>query len=673
MQVSRVIVSTRPSRADVLGLGALGAAYLAWLLFGASAISVTTVWLAGLLVIGPASVLVWRTSRATSSWWQFLGAHADLHLLAAALLFVLAAEHAFHWQITSDGGLYFANLRSVVFDHDLQIRPELAVLGLADRPHSIVPVGPAIVWAPLYLLVAGVDGLVGLSPSLATEAHGLQGPYVRAALISSWLIAAVGLASIHWRLRGEFGRMPALIASLLILGATPLVYYLVVEPSMPHAASFGAVALALTVGDAWCRRSGPSGGQAWIIGSLFGLALLVRPQDALFALFPLASLVRAGASGASRGPIVKALAWLLAGFAPFLLLQVVFGWLVMQANQVPYQLVGGGGYLDLTSPRWLDVLFSSRHGLLSWTPVVTLALLGTLAYARRDRSWALPALLVFGAMCWINGSTTDWWGGAAFGGRRFTSVLAALAPGLALIVAAILRRPLLVLAPAAGAAVFWNYLLMMQLELGLLTRDEAIGFDRLIRQQAEVYVRPPYFYPFAFPANAWFAWRQDVPIDRYDLLSAEPLRVDAEVRFDDWGARFLVDGWKQGDDDVFGPRHFLDGGTGTMVVPLDVSAQRRYRLEVRARAGRAAPGALPVILAVDVNGRSLGDFTLALGADPTTAVFAAPTEMSGGPWRKGYNRVSFRRVLPAGPAPGRGPEPAVVVYMVRFGPDVHAQ
>jgi len=413
----------------------------------------------------------------------------------------------------------------------------------------------------------------------------------------------------------------------------------------------------------------PSDRQAWVIGSLIGLALLVRPQDALFGLFPLAAIAATRASESPRGHVIRRLAWLAAGIAPFALAQVAFGWMAMKVNQVPYQLVGAGGYLNIASPRWLDVLFSSRHGLLSWTPVITLALIGTVLYARRDRAWALSALVVFGAMCWINGSTADWWGGAAFGGRRFTSMLGALAPGLAVIVAATLRRPLLLLAPAAGGLIFWNYLLIMQLELGFMSRDEAIGFDRLIRQQAEVYVRPPYFYPFAFPANAWFAWRHGVPIDHYDLLSAEPFSLTLEVPFDTWGARFLVDGWKKGDNDAFGPRYFLAGGAGTLLVPLKVPPNQHYGIEVRARAGRA-PGVREVVLSVGVNGRQLGQFTLLPGTDPSTARFAAPTDVPGQPWRTGYNRVVFERGPIVRTGSERISEPAVVVYMVRFGPDL---
>lgn len=655
-------------RADVGGLLALAAGFIAWLLFGEAANSAAFVFLGGLLVLVPASVLVWRATRPTGSWWQFVRTYFDVHVLAAALLIVLAAKQGFHWQITSDGGLYFANLRSLVFDHDLQVRPELDVLGLADRPHSIVPVGPAIVWAPLYLVVVGVDWLVGLSPGLpAGAAHGLQGPYVRSALVSSWLIAATGLTLIHLRLRREFGSGPALVTSLLVVGATPLVYYLVVEASMPHAASFGAVALVLAAVDAWCRREAPSDRQAWIIGSLVGVSLLVRPQDALFGIFPVVAIAATRGTGASPGHVTGRLAWLAAGVIPFLLLQAGFGWAVMKANHVPYQLFGAGGYLNLASSRWLDVLFSSRHGLLSWTPVVTLALVGTFLYARQNKAWALPALVVFAAMCWINGSTMDWWGGAAFGGRRFTSMLAALAPGLAVVVAAALRRPFLMLAPVAGGFILWNYLLMMQLELGYMSRDEAIGFDRLVRQQAEVYARPPYFYPFAFPANAWFAWRHGVPVDRYDLLSTEPNRVSVDVPFNEWGSRFLVDGWTKGDDDSFGPRYFLADGAGTLLVPLEVPVHLKYGIEVRARAGRA-PGARPVVLSVDVNGQSLGEFTLIQGAEPTAASFVAPTDVPGQPWRTGYNRIVLRRIPSAGRARTGSPEPAVVVYVVRFGP-----
>ena len=75
----------------------------------------------------------------------------DLLALIAVLLAVLVAQQKLSNGITSDGALYFAHLRSVVFDHDLEIAQELDALHQPQRPHHVIPIGPAIAWAPAYL------------------------------------------------------------------------------------------------------------------------------------------------------------------------------------------------------------------------------------------------------------------------------------------------------------------------------------------------------------------------------------------------------------------------------------------------------------------------------------------------------------------------------------------
>ena len=57
------------------------------------------------------------------------------------LLAILVAQQSLNNGITSDGALYFAHLRSVIFDHDLDIGPEIAALGQPARPHNVVPMG----------------------------------------------------------------------------------------------------------------------------------------------------------------------------------------------------------------------------------------------------------------------------------------------------------------------------------------------------------------------------------------------------------------------------------------------------------------------------------------------------------------------------------------------------
>lgn len=583
----------------------------------------------------------------------------DLYLLVGFLGLLLVAQQKLNEGITSDGALYFAHLRSLVFDRDLDITAELAALHQPPRPHHVVPIGPAIAWAPAYLAVAAVDSIGGSHRGPAEPLRGLTGPYVQAAILSSFAVMAAGLIVLYVRLRAEFQPAVALIATVLLVAATMLAWYVVYEPSMTHAVSFGVVAIALVLTERWMVAAAPTPRQSLALGAVFSLVVVVRPEDGVFAIFPLAAMLFAPACRALPAAARARIAGLMClGAAPLVALQA--GALVWLWSLNRFTLAGGdGAYLNFFDSHWSDVLFSSRHGLLSWTPIVWAALIGTAAYARRRPLWAVPALIAFAALVWANGSTQDWSGGWAFGGRRFTSALAAFAPGLALAVQAAARRPLFVLAPAAAVIVTWNALLMTQYERGMLPRDETVRFDTLVRQQADLATRPPSFYPFAFPANVWFAWREDLPVDRYDLLGSEPLRREMYLPLNDWGERFLLGGWQNAGGDAFGSSHLLTADSGTILVPLDVPGGTPFPIDLEARADGEPRGAA-TRLDLSVNGRSFGELPLEIGAPkPSRRAFAAPAGAKV--WRRGYNRVTITR------PPDASPATRFIVYALRAG------
>ena len=200
---------------------------------------------------------------------------------------------------------------------------------------------------------------------------------------------------------------------------------------------------------------------------------------------------------------------------------------------------------------------------------------------------------------------------------------------------------------------------MTQYQRGLVPRDEAVRFDTLVKQQAGVYTAPPYFYPFAFPANVWFAWREGLPIDRYDLLGSEALRTEIYLPLNPWGARFLMGGWDDGAGDAFGSRHYLNGATGTILVPFDPQAGVDYALDIEARAEGGPDGRLAT-LGVTVNDRPFGDIVLGAGAaTPLRKVFTTPA--GSRIWRRGYNAVTLSRHDDSKGVP-------IVVYALRLGP-----
>ena len=614
--------------------------YLAWLVVTSPGTAKTPAFVAGLAVL---YLWLWlwlvvRERRRPYRWMHLARETIDVQILCIVLVYGLAVFSTTPLAITSDGCLYFGYLRSTVFDGDLEIDRELEVLSLPERAHAIVPVGPIAVWAVPYATVyladhAGRASGLWEAPADPTT-DGLRGPYAWSVLLTSFLVGAAGLVALHLRLRELFARQVALLATLLTYSATTLVWYMLYEPSLPHAASFGLTALFLVAADRWARDSQPSTSQAAILGILFGSMALVRPQNGLFGIFLLAFVVSLRFSPRLRLRLSAAPAAVGAFLAPLVPLAVLQWWMASALlAQQPYSLVGERGYLNFFDPRWSEVLFSSWHGLFSWTPVAYLAFIGTFIYLRRDRRWAISALLVFAAMVWVNGSPFDWHGAWAFGGRRFTSTLAALAPGLAALLAAVWRRPLLIVAPLAFMAAYWNFLLMVQWNFDRLPREEPVSFERLTQEQVRLYYENTEFFPFAFPANLLFSWREGLPMSKYDLLGVVRPEQEFFISFDEGVDRYLLEGWSRGDcaPGADGCRSFRSAGE--IAVPLD--PEGTAELAVAFRAWLLQPGE-SADLVVRLNGQRLGRQRLT--SVPTR--FQLP--VSSDKFRPGFNRVQFR-------------------------------
>src|SRR4029077_5172223 len=148
----------------------------------------------------------------------------------------------------------------------------------------------------------------------------------------------------------------------------------------------------------------PSWRHAVYLGMWFSLVMVVRPEDGVYLVFPLAALLFAPTS--RDAPVRER--WQLAGAmligaAPLILFQAVLAVRLLAGSSLT--LIGGSeGYLTFFDARWTDVLFSSRHGLISWTPIVWVALIGIVGYVRRRPLWAIPAIVAFVALVWTNAS-----------------------------------------------------------------------------------------------------------------------------------------------------------------------------------------------------------------------------------------------------------------------------
>jgi hypothetical protein len=537
-------------------------------------------------------------------------------------------------RLDADAVEYYSHLRSLYFDHDVDFANEFEHFGILSRwdkaqptatghRRTVFSVGPALLWMPFYAAgdqVARARGDVqdGYSPS-----------HIRAVCLGSLVYGLIGLLLVHGLLEKRFTAPVPFWTTLLLGYATFLFWYMAYEPVMSHAASFFLAALVLRLW--WDRGAELQIGRAALLGLLIGLAADVRWQNAVLLSLPAATLAlerqrparMAGAAGA-----------LIGGFG----LAVIPQLLVFKAIYGVYVLaypVQGRGFLHLDRPALLETFFSSRHGLLYWTPVLWAGFIGLagLLVRGRDRRTALLLAVPLLVMTYVNASSGDWWAGGSFSNRRFDSALPFLAVGLAASLAVVrrlaARRPGALLAAAGVGLVLWNGLFMEQYRRGVIPRDDTVSFPRVAENSADLLATAA-GSPLAWPANWIFALRHRLPADRYDLMVGKYLffmqnNMDGVV---DVGAdpaqdqAVLADGW--------GVR-----------VPCAEAVCRAVEGRARLLAGLAAPETLDVTarasgsgqLRVFVNGTGVGEGTLAEGLGDVTARVPAAR------WRSGLNDV----------------------------------
>ncbi|HSD86651.1 MAG TPA: hypothetical protein VLB44_04025, partial [Kofleriaceae bacterium] len=179
----------------------------------------------------------------------------------------------------------------------------------------------------------------------------------------------------------------------------------------------------------------------------------------------------------------------------------------------------------------LELLYAPRNGWFSTTPLAYLATLGLLCLPRRGRLVAIGFGAALIIQVYLNSTIIDWWGMASFGQRRLCSVTLVLVVGLAALLwragrlaARIPRVPRAVWHVLAvlflAAFVVWNLWRVVDLHAGKAASAELepTCCTKLPKRFAGplTWVYRWIGNPFEFPANAWFAMKHDVEIQRWD-------------------------------------------------------------------------------------------------------------------------------------------------------------
>jgi hypothetical protein len=416
----------------------------------AAARTLAQLFLIAALVIGVArrwrvSALRGRFQRRMRHPWRW--AAAGLILLVVAL---------FTPGMSADGVEYYAYVRSLAVDGDIEFTnefkdpavpfervPEWLATNRSPTGYAqnLASVGPAILWAPLYLvgsLVARAGNVFGAG--WTTDGYSL--PYI--ALIN--LAGAASLPVTVWLCyliaRRVASHAIALLTAITLVAGSAIVDYGLFEAHFPHALAAMTVAAYF----AWWLRTRPerTSGQWVVLGLLAGAMALMYWINAILLLLPALDLLPPFAR-ALRSRDWRALGGIFGGGLTFLAAILVafspqmIAWTILYGS--PFTIPHGGSFAEPRGFKVLEMLFSPVHGQLLWAPITFVALVGMGWYIAR-RHWEGSLVLLAFALYFIyNATLGSWHGGGPFGLRRIANVLPLLTPGLACLLMWLDRRP----------------------------------------------------------------------------------------------------------------------------------------------------------------------------------------------------------------------------------------
>ncbi len=414
----------------------------------------------------------------------------------------------------SDAQAYYAPLRSLVIDHDLDFENEFgelnyhghgrdALLAWPRSPHTGLifnrfPLGYAIMFLPFFLVAHGLSAILGGIGIDVFQPNGYSALYQLAIVFNAWFWAACAYFAHRQVMRRYFspviGDWVTFVVFLSFQGIFSSVTFWM-NPQMQTLFVFCLLLLTMARVD--------DGDTRWImwgaLGALTGWLALLRTECGVVALFPFMMFLvvfwrewvrycesagpwdKATKKRRFFGSIFSALASPVAFILVFMIQLIYWRLLWGEWFVVQVESYEGHGAFQWGSPEFYNVLFSTRHGLFYWSPILFWGLVGFvgITFSSRSDSTLRLGFIQMMVLYYLYASWSVWWMGYSYGARQFIVITPFLSIGICLLVEHLwyYRKVLLV---AASAFILWNLTLLWLFLNGHIPRSGEQSFHPLL-------------------------------------------------------------------------------------------------------------------------------------------------------------------------------------------------
>ena len=431
------------------------------------------------------------------------------------LLFLLSLVLLNPW-VRGDGVGYYAFARAPLIEHSLNFDHDYiaantgfreARLDERGQPKQIFrthtghldnhfTVGPAMLWTP-FLLLAHRGVLLARALGSQVPADGFSTPYRLAMAFGTAFWGFLGLL-LSFRLARQYaGDLWACLATVCIWWASSLPVYMYFNPSWSHAHSAFAVSLFVFY---WHETLGRRTLRQWLLLALIaGLMLNVYYANAMLLMVLVVEAVR-DYGAVFRGRAANTVPQLLSKHLLFAVVTLLCLLPTFVTRYIVYGDPLATGYTSVQnwawrSPYFFAVLFSSEHGLFSWTPVLMLATIGLVLFQSREPRVGTPLLAAALAFYIFIACYPDWAGISSFGNRFFVSLTPLFILGLSIFlkrVSALFRNQRATIVAASlvlASFIIWNAAFMFQWGAHLIPPRGPISWRVMVRNQFQVVPR----------------------------------------------------------------------------------------------------------------------------------------------------------------------------------------
>lgn len=396
----------------------------------------------------------------------------------------------------NDGILNYCFLRSLIFDGDIDFQNDYAEYDkltqykfkLSEKPVSAKTnrienrygIGSSMLWMPFFFIAKFADDASG---GRDLDFRGAGKIYEIAISIASSFYGIIGVFLLFLMIKKLFGEKEAYLSTAAMLFASPLFFYIYLHPSMSHANAFFLSSLAYFL---LLAKDNVNAVRISLIGLVAGLLAATRLQDVFFlAPIPVVYVLIQHSQGhRTKNIIIGLLLFMVFSFIGFL--PQMFVWKILYGSFIS----GPSAYLEypqfkLYMPRhFIEVLFSSRHGLFFWHPILFLAFIGLFIKSERHDKIRLALLLGFLAEYYLISCWSEWHGGAAFGQRLLITSFPALIYGAAaLIEKASAKVKIRHLTIIVIVFILWNFGLIFQYGKMMIPRENYISAKTIVKNQ----------------------------------------------------------------------------------------------------------------------------------------------------------------------------------------------